>query len=94
LKINKKIFDAAEDLRQVPNLSISHFAHVVNNLNRIQDPIALLRDAADNNWSSSQMKAYLAGRNPNINYILKYFKVEETTDVNSSTEWNSVEKIS
>jgi hypothetical protein len=94
LKINKKIFDVAEDLRHVPNLTITHFAHVISNLKRITDPIALLREAADNGWSTAQMKEHIAGRNPNINYDLKYFKIEESTTVSSNTNWAGVEKVS
>lgn len=94
LKINKKIFDVAEDLRQVPNLTATHFALVVNNLKRIPDPVELLRRAADNNWSTAQMKDDLAGRNPNVNFTYKYFKIEESTTVSSNTNWANTEKIS
>lgn len=94
LKINKEIFDHAEDLRLVPNLTATHFAVVVANIKRIRDPIALLRRAADENWKPGQLRAYLAGLNPNVNYTLKYFKIEEATNVSANTNWAGVEKIS
>jgi hypothetical protein len=94
LKINKKIFDEAEDLREVPNLTIGHFSNVINNLSRIQDPIALLRSAADNNWTVTQMREYLAGRSPNTNFTLTYYKIEEATNVSANTNWAGVDKLS
>lgn len=94
LKINKKIFDVAEDLRRAPKLTITHFAHVVNNLKRITDPIELLRKASEEGWSTSQMKAYIRGITPINNYTLSYFKIEESTTVSQNTNWSMVEKIS
>lgn len=94
LKINTKIFDEAEDLRNAPNLTATHFALIVNNLKRIEDPIGLLREASDHSWSTSQMKVFLSGKNLQVNYTLQYFKLENAHNISSDANWAGVEKFS
>lgn len=94
LKINKEIFDKAEDLRKTPNLKIGHFVNVVNNLSKIQDPVALLRRASDEEWRVSDLTAHLKGREVTRNYTLQYYKIEPTTEVNERTEWSESKTLS
>lgn len=100
LKINKKIFAKAPDLRTAPFLTITHFFHIINNYEILKknnvDIINLLREANDNKWSTIDLRKKIASfKSTNEReYYFDYYKIDKVDEsVIAQKQWKTIERL-
>lgn len=91
-KIAKNLLSQDEGLKNLPNLSVSHYITVIRNLKKVKDPIDILKLASDEGWSTKDLKKAIDGEKVEREYSINYFSMAEA-DVRDK-EWAMYERIS